>query len=109
MLVVDTGAFASLTVGGVLQKVTTEFTVVTTETGVAELVGTGEFDDRHGRAAASALERQGEFEIIDVTAPTLRSSRIDCGEASCVAAVDHTDASFLPTGDFRAWRNSNRS
>lgn len=100
--VVDTSAFVSLAVGGVLQPVTTEFTVITTETVVTELEETGEFDDRHGRAAASVLELRAGFEILDVTAHEHRSSRIDDGEASCVAALGETDASFLVTDDFRA-------
>lgn len=102
MLVVDTSAFVSLAMGGVLQTVATEFTVVTTETVVAELEETSGFDDRHGRAATSALELRAEFEILDVTPHEHRSSRIDDGEASCVAAVNETDASFLVTDDFRA-------
>ncbi|WP_396613366.1 hypothetical protein ACH9L7_17195 (plasmid) [Haloferax sp. S1W] len=102
MLVVDTSAFISLAVGDVLEPVVTEFDVVTTDAVFDELERTAEYDDRHGAAASDVLNRRGEFEVVDADGDTFVTSRIDDGEASCVAAVRDVDAAFLITDDYRA-------
>lgn len=102
MQVVDTCAFISLAVGDVFELVLDEFDLVTTSLIVDELEATAEYDNRHGMGAATVLDHTDRFEILETTAPKLTSSRIDAGEASCVAAVRETGASFLVTDDFRA-------
>jgi predicted nucleic acid-binding protein len=102
MLVVDTSAFISLAVGDVLETATSEFDIVTTNTVVDELAETAEYDDRHGTAARTALELVENMTIVDVSGDTFVTSRIDSGEASCVAAVRNVDAAFLITDDYRA-------
>lgn len=102
MLVVDTSAFISLAVGNVLETVTSEFDIVTTEAVVDELEETAEYDDRHGTAARNALRLVEDLGVIDVSGEAFVTSRIDSGEASCVAAVREVDAAFLITDDYRA-------
>jgi predicted nucleic acid-binding protein len=104
MLVTDTSAFVSLAVGDVLRVAVREFEVVTTETVLDELRETAEYDDRHGDAAGRALEL---IESIDVRSVAderegVVTSRIDEGEASCVAIARETGAEFLITDDYRA-------
>jgi predicted nucleic acid-binding protein len=102
MLVIDTSAFVSLAVGGVLDPVLTEFEVVTTEAVIDELEETAEYDDRHGQAASAVVGCADRFGVVDVDGESVATSRIDAGEASCVAAVRETTADFLITDDFRA-------
>jgi predicted nucleic acid-binding protein len=102
MVVVDTSAFVSLGVGDVLSPITREFDLGTTKTTVAELEETAEYDDRHGRAAAVALDLVSEMTVVDSTDESLVTSRIDAGEASCVAAIRNHGGAFLVTDDFRA-------
>ncbi|MFC5368545.1 hypothetical protein [Salinirubrum litoreum] len=102
MIVVDTSAFVSLGVGDVLHPIAREFDLGTTKTIVTELEETAEYDDRHGRAAAVALDVVSEMTVVDSTDESLVTSRIDAGEASCVAAVRNHGATFLVTDDFRA-------
>lgn len=102
MLVIDTSAFISLAIGDVLDDVLTEYNVVTTRLVIDELESTAEYDDVHGHGATAVLERSDRFEVLDTSSPELSSSRIDAGEASCVTAVEQTNAAFLITDDFRA-------
>lgn len=102
MIVVDTSAFVSLGVGDVLRPVVGEFDLGTTTSVVAELEETAEYDDRHGRAAAVTLDLVSEVTVVDSTDESLVTSRIDAGEASCVAAIRDHGAAFLVTDDFRA-------
>lgn len=102
MLVIDTSAFISLAIGDVLDDVLTEYDVVTTRLVTEELESTAEYDDVHGHGAVAVLKRSDRFEVLDIPAPELSSSRIDAGEASCVAAVEEIGAAFLITDDFRA-------
>lgn len=104
MLVVDTSAFVSLAIGDVLDVVTTEFEIVTTETVRDELRETAAYDDRHGDAAGQALDLIDDIDMLAVADEGDRvvTSRIDEGEASCVVAARETDAAFLITDDYRA-------
>ncbi|ELZ76271.1 MULTISPECIES: PIN domain-containing protein [Haloferax] len=102
MLVVDTSAFISLSVGEVLNVFVTEFDVATTEAVLEELQRTAEYDDRHGKAANAVLDTADEFTVVAVAGGEFVTSRIDDGEASCVAAVREVDAAFLITDDYRA-------
>ncbi|WP_410767532.1 hypothetical protein [Haloferax sp. DFSO60] len=102
MLVVDTSAFVSLTVGDVLDPVLTEFSVVTSQTVLDELEQTAEYDDRHGQAASTVVDSADHFEVVDTDGDAFVTSRIDIGEASCIAATRETGAVFLITDDFRA-------
>lgn len=102
MLVVDTSAFVSLSVGDVLGIVLEEFTITTTEAVLSELEATAEYDDLHGETASDVLDARDQFTILDIDGEEYETSRVDADEASCVAAVRGTDASFLLTDDFRA-------
>lgn len=102
MLVVDTSAFISLAVGGVLETTTEEFQVATTELVVNELERTADYDDRHGDGATTVLEAMNSIDVTEGSAEQFVTSRIDEGEASCVAAVRQLDAEFLITDDYRA-------
>lgn len=101
-VVVDTSAFISLAVGDVLDQTLTAFDVVTTPTVIEELEATAEYDDRHGTAATTVLDRANEVTVHDATGTTFETSRVDAGEASCVAAARQRDAAFLVTDDYRA-------
>ncbi|WP_136591516.1 hypothetical protein [Salinigranum halophilum] len=53
-------------------------------------------------AARNALKLVGDMRTIDVSGDAFVTSRIDSGEASCVAAVREVGATFLITDDYRA-------
>lgn len=102
MVVVDTSAFVSIAVGDCFELVVEEFDITTTQSVVDELETTAAYDDSHGHGATAVLEQIDQVVVREVTAPELRSTRIDIGEASCVAAVRKTNSSVLVTDDFRA-------
>ena len=101
-VVVDTSAFISLAIGDVLDQMLTTFDVVTTHTVIEELEATVEYDDQHGAAAATVLDRANEVTVHDTAGASFETSRVDAGEASCVAAVRQRDPAFLVTDDYRA-------
>lgn len=102
MLVVDTSAFISLAVGGVCDPVIAEYEIVTTQAVWSELEATAAYDDAHGQGAADVLSVADRVTVLDVTGEAFVTSRIDDGEASCVAAVAESEAAFLITDDYRA-------
>ncbi|ATW89848.1 hypothetical protein halTADL_3146 [Halohasta litchfieldiae] len=102
MLVVDTSAFISLAVGGVLDSVLGEYEIVTTQAVWSELEDTAAYDDVHGAGAAKVLSVQDQVAVLESTGEAFVTSRIDDGEASCVAAAAETEAAFLITDDYRA-------
>lgn len=101
MLVVDTSALISLAVGDALDPVLTEYDVITTQRVWEQLEATAN-DDRHGDGAAAVLASEDAFSIIETQAEAFETSRIDAGEASCVAATRTRDTPFLVTDDYRA-------
>lgn len=103
MLVVDTSACISLTIGDVFEVVCSEYDVHTTDQVVTELRETAAYDDVHGQAATAVLEHQPKFGSHAVDAEAIQTtSRIDSGEANCLALVQEHDADFLLTDDLRA-------
>ncbi|WP_411964375.1 hypothetical protein [Haloferax sp. YSMS24] len=102
MLVVDTSAFISLAVGGVFETVLDEFDIVTTQVVLDELEQTAAYDDHHGDGASIVLDAVDRITVVDTTGEEFVTSRIDDGEASCVAAVRDVGAVFLITDDYRA-------
>ena len=102
MIVVDTSAFVSLAVGDVIETVVAEFEVVTTRAVWTKLDETAAYDDVHGRGAETTQSVGEQVQVMDVDGAAYVTSRIDGGEASCVAAVDETEAAFLITDDYRA-------
>lgn len=102
MIVIDTSAFISLAVGNALEPALREFDVVTTQTVHGELEATAEYDDRHGKAAAGVLDTEDAFAVIEVQGEEFETSRIDAGEASCVAVTRAQGVPFFVTDDFRA-------
>lgn len=101
-VVVDTSAFISLAVGDVLDEALTAFDIVTTPTVIEELEETAAYTDRHGTAATTVLQRTETLTIQDADGTPFETSRIDTGEASCVAVARDVDAAFLVTDDYRA-------
>jgi len=102
MLVVDTSAFVSLAVGDVLDHVLEEFDVVTTTAVVEKLEETAGYDDLHGTGAATALDAEDAFTVVEMEGSHFETSRIDAGEASCVAAARKLDVASFVTDDYRA-------
>ncbi|MXR40510.1 hypothetical protein GRX01_03995 [Halobaculum sp. WSA2] len=102
MLVVDTSAFVSLGVTSVYGSVFAEFDVATTDCVLDELEQTAEYADRHGTAATAILDSRDSFDVFDRSGEAFTTSRIDDGEASCVALARAQEAPFLITDDYRA-------
>jgi len=102
MLVTDTSALISLAVGSVLSETVAEFDLATTATVRSELTQTAEYDDRHGEAATTVLQHQDKIETIETGGEQFVTSRIDTGEASCVALTRAVETDFFVTDDFRA-------
>ncbi|SHH68263.1 hypothetical protein [Halobaculum gomorrense] len=102
MLVIDASAFISLGVGNVLDTLVDEFDICMTEVVLDELAETATYADRHGDAADTALEARDTFDIFSVSGSPVTTSRVDVGEASCVALTRSLDADFLLTNDYRA-------
>lgn len=101
MLVADTSALVSLGSVAVLDTLGGEYDIHTTETVVAELEATADYDDSHASAATAVLEQRTTLSIHTVEEP-LTSSRIDAGEGSCAVLADTIGAEFLLTDDLRA-------
>lgn len=102
MIVADTSALISLATAEILERFLEEFDVHTTETVIEELENTSKYDDRHGEAAETVLDRRDRLSIHDVENTAIRSSRIDDGEASCTGLTRDLEAEFLITDDLRA-------
>lgn len=102
MLVADTSALISLATTDVFETVLAEFEIHTTETVVQELEATATFADAHGTAATVVLEHIDRLTIHDRVDTSLESSRIDPGEASCLALEREIGAAFFLTDDLRA-------
>lgn len=102
MIIADTSALISLTLADRLEVTLEEFDVATTATVVDEVGATATYDDVHAEAAEAVLDSLDEVTVHDVTGPALRSSRIDDGEASCLALEHELAARFLLTDDLRA-------
>jgi predicted nucleic acid-binding protein len=101
-VVVDTSAFISLAIGDALDETLAAFDTVTTPTVIEELEETAAYDDRHGTAATAVLQRMESLTVQDADGAPFETSRVDAGEASCVAAARTVDAAFLVTDDYRA-------
>lgn len=102
MIVADTSALVSLATAGLTDVVLSEFDVHTSETVVAELEATAEYDDPHGAAAGRVLDALDRIEVHDVGDEPPESSRIDAGEGSAVVLARESGAQFLLTDDLRA-------
>lgn len=102
MIVADTSALISLATTDVLETVLQEFDIHTTETVVSELEETATYDDQHGTAAAVVLECLDEVNVHTYDDPSLETSRIDEGEASCLALEADMEPTFLLTDDLQA-------
>lgn len=102
MIVVDTSPFISLSVGDVLDIVLDEYAVHTTQHIHDELLDTAAYDDIHGEAADAVLGSVASITVHQRTDPTIETSRIDTGEASCIELSNSENAAFLITDDLRA-------
>lgn len=104
MIVTDTSALISLATTDVFGTFLDEFEIHTTETVVQELEETATYDDQHGAAASAVLDSVDD-DHISVYAPanaSIESTRIDPGEASCLAIERELHPDFLLTDDLRA-------
>lgn len=95
-------ALSSLATAEVEALVVAEFDVHTTQVVRRELAETTAYDDAHGRAAQRVLEHRAQFTVHAVDSEQVQSSRIDRGEASCVALDHPLEPAFLVTDDLRA-------
>lgn len=102
MIVADTSALISLATADVLETVLEEFDVHATETVVEELRDTADYDDNSAQAAHQTLQQLDRITVHETDQLTFESSRIDWGEASCIALTQETKADFLITDDLRA-------
>lgn len=102
MIVADTSALISLSTADVLETVLAEFEVHTTTDVVDELEETAEYDEVHGSAAAAVVEQIDGLTVHGAQNASIRSSRIDAGEASCLALDQDISPEFLITDDLRA-------
>lgn len=102
MIVADTSALITIASVDLLDTLVSEFDVHTTETVIAELAETGEYEDRHGEAAQAVLDRVPEMEVHETERAGLQSSRIDEGEATTIELANRLNADFLITDDLRA-------
>lgn len=102
MIVIDTSALVSLAVGNALEPALGDFDAVTIQSVRGELEATAEYDDRHGKAAAAVLNAEDAFTIVGTQGEKFETSRIDAGEASCVAVTRAQGVPFLVTDDYRA-------
>ena len=101
MIVADTSALVSLASIDRLNVLLAEFDVQTTETVVAELQETADYEDNHGRAAQAVLDPKDGLTVHAVDEP-IETGRIDAGEGSAVVLARERDAEFLITDDLRA-------
>lgn len=102
MIVLDTSAFISLAVGDALEPACEAFEVLTTATVLDELESTADYDDIHAQGATTALALRDHYTVTNPDEHGPETSRIDAGEASCIAAVREHEAVFLITDDVRA-------
>lgn len=102
MLVADTSALVSLATADLLPTVLAEFDVHTTETVIAELKDTAEYDDQSGDAARRVLRHREHLTVHTVDELEFESSRIDAGEGSCAVLTRDEAVDFLLTDDLRA-------
>lgn len=102
MIVADTSALVSVDSVDLLATTLDEFEVHTTEAVLVELEETAAYDDPHGTAAGRVLELTDGLDVHEIGDTDLRSSRIDEGEATCLALERELDADFLLTDDLRA-------
>lgn len=101
MVVADTSALISLASVELLDTFLTEFDVHTTGLVVDELGDTAEYNDNHGEAAQTVLNRLDNVETHPIDGE-LTSARIDPGEGSCALLTKEIAADFLITDDLRA-------
>ncbi|WP_336361958.1 hypothetical protein [Halalkalicoccus salilacus] len=102
MLVADTSALVSLATVDLLPTVLAEFDVQTTDTVMAELKGTAEYDEPSGDAAQRVLRHREHLTVHTVDDPGFESSRIDAGEGSYAVLTRDEAVDVLLTDDLRA-------
>lgn len=101
MIVADTSALISIASVDLLNTLLTEFDVHTTETVVEELKTTSKYEDVHGEAADTVLNRLDQITTHQVEGE-FTSSRVDQGEGSCALLTQEVEAEFLITDDLQA-------
>jgi len=101
MIAADTSALISIASIDLLDTSLTEFDVHTTEKVVEELEETSEYDDTHGDAAETVLDKLDQIGTHHVDGE-FTSSRVDKGEGSCILLIEKIDVEFLITDDLRA-------
>lgn len=102
MIILDTTALISLSIAEVLGKNIEQYSVYTTEEVVSELEEIAQEDDYLAKAAAKTLQYREKLTIHKTEFERFQTSRIDSGEASCIALTRELDADFLLTDDLHA-------
>lgn len=102
MIILDTTAFVSLSILEILEKVIEKYSVHTTEEVVSELEEIAEEQDYLAEAAKEVLQNKEAVNIHQTGFDRFQTSRIDSGEASCLALTREIDADFLLTDDLQA-------
>ena len=101
MIAADTSALISLATVDLLDTLFTEYTVHTTETVIGELQDTSKYQDIHGEASETVLNRLDRITVHQVKGG-FESSRVDQGEGTCALLTKEIDTEFLITDDLRA-------
>ena len=102
MIILDTSAAISLSITELLGKTLENHSVHTTEQVVNELKEISQEEDYLAEAAATILEKQGKITLHSTDFERFQTSRIDSGEASCLALTREIEADFILTDDLHA-------
>jgi predicted nucleic acid-binding protein len=86
----------------VLDEVVDKFSVHTTEEVFSELQEIAQQQDYLAEAAEKTLNDRDKINLQETESERFQTSRIDCGEASCLALTREIDADFLLTDDLHA-------
>jgi predicted nucleic acid-binding protein len=102
MIILDTSAFISLSMADLMERVVEDYSVHTTQEVISELEQTAREEDRVSDAASQVLSCRESIEVHSQSFERFETSRLDSGEASCVALTREVDADFMLTDDLRA-------
>jgi predicted nucleic acid-binding protein len=102
MIILDTSAFISLSMADLMERVVEDYSVHTTQEVISELEQTAREEDCVSEAAARALSYSERIEVHSQGFERFETSRLDSGEASCIALTREIDADFILTDDLRA-------
>lgn len=102
MIILDTTAFLSLSIAEILEKTIEQHQVHTTQKVISELEEITREKDYLAEAATKTLQHKEKINIHETEFERFQTSRIDSGEASCLALTQEIKADFLLTDDLHA-------